>query len=114
MCTRANSASVPDSFHAVIGSVLAVAGAVAALVVALATAPWRATRSQPTRHGKPARTGHIEVQVHLTDRQRVRAIERGCRAALNRAARTWAPFPLPARSSRGDVVGAAARQSRHL
>ena len=66
-----------------------------ALVVALATVPWRAAGSQATRHGKPASTRHIEVQVHLNDRQRARAIERSCRDALRRAARTWAPFPLP-------------------
>jgi len=95
MCTRANRASVPDSFHAVVSSILAVAGAVLALVVALATAPWRAARSQPTAHGKPAGTGRIEIQVHLSDGERARAIERSCRAALNRSARTWAPFPLP-------------------
>jgi hypothetical protein len=95
MCTRANSASVADSFHAVVNSTLAVAGAIMALVVALATAPWRVARSRPTRHGKPASTRHIEIQVHLSDGQRVRAIERSCRDALKRAARTWAPFPLP-------------------
>src|ERR687883_261302 len=52
MCARANSASVPDSFHAVVGSILAVAGAVVALVVALATAPWRAAVLRPTKLGK--------------------------------------------------------------
>ena len=95
MCTRASSASVPDSFHAVITSIVAVATAVLALVVAVATAPWRAATSQPTRHGKPASTAHIAIQVHLDDGGRVRAIERSCRDALKRAARTWAPFPLP-------------------
>ncbi|MBV9329913.1 MAG: hypothetical protein JO352_39935 [Chloroflexi bacterium] len=95
MCTRANSASVPNSFHALVNSTLALAGAIMLLVVALATVPWRAAGSQATRHGKPASTRHIEVQVHLNDRQRARAIERSCRDALRRAARTWAPFPLP-------------------
>lgn len=105
MCTRADSASVPDSFHAVVSSVLAVAGAVLALVVALATAPWRAARSQAAKHGKPAGIGQIEIQVHLNDGQRVRAIERSCRDALKQAARTWAPFPLPL--DRVEVISSA-------
>jgi hypothetical protein len=105
MCTRANSASVPDSFHAVISSILAVAAAVLALVVAVATAPWRAATSQPARHGKPASTAHIAIQVHLDDGNRVRAIERSCRDALKRAARTWAPFPLPL--DRVEVISSA-------
>ena len=95
MCTRANSASVSDSFHVVVHSTLAVAIAVAALAVAITTAPRRALRSKPAKHGKPATTEHVQVQVHLADNGRVRDIERSCRAALNRAARTWAPFPLP-------------------
>jgi hypothetical protein len=105
MCTRANSASVPDSFHAVISSFLAIAGAVLALVVALATAPWRAATSRPTSHRKPSSTAHIAVQVHLDDGGRVRAMERSCRAALKRAARTWAPFPLPL--DRVEVISSA-------
>src|ERR1051326_1895206 len=105
MCTRANSASVPDSFHAVISSIVAVAAAVLALVVAVATAPWRAATSQPIRHGKPASTAHIAIQVHLDDGGRVRSIERSCRDALKRAARTWAPFPLPL--DRVEVISSA-------
>jgi hypothetical protein len=95
MCARANSASVPESFRAVVGSFLAIASAVVALVLALATAPWRWAGARPTKLGKPANTGHIEVQVHLSDAERARAIDRSCRSALKRAARTWAPFPLP-------------------
>ena len=105
MCTRANSASVPDSFHAVISSIVAVAAAVLALVLAVATAPWRAATSQPIRHGKPASTAQIAIQVHLDDGSRVRAIERSCRDALKRAARTWAPFPLPL--DRVEVISSA-------
>jgi hypothetical protein len=105
MCTRANSASVSDSFHAVISSLVAVAAAVLALVLAVATAPWRAATSQPAGHGKPASTAHIAIQVHLDDGGRVRAIERSCRDALKRAARTWAPFPLPL--DRVEVISSA-------
>jgi hypothetical protein len=105
MCTRANSASVHDSFQAVVGSLFALAGAALALAVALASVPWRVAASRPTKHGKPASTRHVEVQVHLNDGQRVRVIERACRAALARAARTWAPFPLPL--DRVEVISSA-------
>ncbi len=105
MCTRANSASVHDSFQAVVFSLFALAGAALALAVAVASVPWRVATSRPTKHGKPASTRHVEVQVHLNDGQRVRAIERACRAALARAARTWAPFPLPL--DRVEVISSA-------
>jgi hypothetical protein len=94
MCTRANRGSVPDSLHAVFVSLLAIASALPVLVLALVTAPVRLVKSRPAKHGKPASTNHVEVQVHLTDRKRVDSIERSCRSALRRAARTWAPFPL--------------------
>src|SRR6266487_2856136 len=95
MCTRANRASVPDSLHALFGSLVAFISSVLALGIALATAPIRMVRSRPTKHGKPFSTKHVEVQVHVSDSERVRAIKRSCRDALQRAARTWAPFPLP-------------------
>jgi len=105
MCTRANRGSVPDSLHALFISLAAFASATLALVLALATAPVRLVRSRPAKHGKPASTDHVEVQVHLTDRKRVEEIERSCRTALKRAARTWAPFPL--RLDRVEVLSSA-------
>ncbi len=95
MCTRANHRSVPDSLHALIGSVAAFASAFVMLVMAVITIPFRLVRPRPTKHGNPASIDHVEVQVHLGNRERVSAIEHNCRAALERAARTWAPFPLP-------------------
>ncbi len=95
MCTRANHRSVPDSLHALIGSVAAFASAFVMLVMAVITIPFRLVRPRPTKHGNPASIDHVEVQVHLGNRERVGAIEHNCRAALERAARTWAPFPLP-------------------
>jgi hypothetical protein len=95
MCTRANRASVPDSFHALAAALLALAGAIVALAVAAATIPWRTLRSRPPTRARVDSTTHIEIQVHLSDGERVRAIERGCRIGLKRAARTWAPFALP-------------------
>ena len=95
MCTRANRRSVPDSLHALIGSVAAFASAFVMLVMAVITVPLRLVRPRPTKHGKPASIDHVEVQVHLGNRERVGAIEHTCHAALKRAARTWAPFPLP-------------------
>jgi hypothetical protein len=105
MCTRANRASVPDSLHALFGSLVAFISSVLALGVALATAPIRMVRSRPTKHGKPFSTRHVEVQVHVNDGERVRAIEGSCRAALKRSARTWAPFPLPL--DRVEVISSA-------
>jgi hypothetical protein len=95
MCTRANRASVPDSFHALTAAALALASAIVALAVAAATIPLRTLRSQPPRRARVDSTTHIEIQVHLSDGERVRAIERSCRTGLKRAARTWAPFALP-------------------
>ena len=95
MCTRANRASVPDSVQALAAALLTVASAAVALAIATATIPWRILRSRPLSHGKVDSTTHIQIQVHLSDGQRVRTIERSCRTGLKRAARTWAPFPLP-------------------
>jgi len=95
MCTPANRRSVSDSLHALVGSLVAFASALFVLVVAMVTLPVRLVRPRSTKHGKPAPTDHVEVQVHLSNVERVGAIDRSCRAALKRAARTWAPFPLP-------------------
>jgi len=95
MCTRANRRSVPDSLHALVGSLVGFANALFMLVLAMLTVPARLVRPRPAKHGKPASIRHVEVQVHLGSRERVGAIEHSCRAALKRAARTWAPFPLP-------------------
>ncbi|HEY2416545.1 MAG TPA: hypothetical protein VGH84_01400, partial [Steroidobacteraceae bacterium] len=95
MCTRANRASVPDSFHALAAALLALASAIVALAVAAATIPWPTLRSRPPTRARADSTTHIEIQVHLSDGERVRAIERSCRTGLKRAARTWAPFALP-------------------
>jgi hypothetical protein len=48
MCTQANRASVPDSFHALTAAVVALASASVALAVAAATIPWRSVRSRPS------------------------------------------------------------------
>jgi hypothetical protein len=95
MCTRANRASVPDSFLALAAALHALASAILALAVAAATIPWRRLRSRPSTRAKVDSTRHIEIQVHLSDGERVRAIESSCRTGLKRAARTWAPFLLP-------------------
>jgi hypothetical protein len=91
--------------RALVISVRAVVAALTLLVVALATAPLRMVCATPAKHGRPASTGNIEVQVHLSDAGRVRAIEGSCRAALQRAARTWAPFALPL--DRVEVIASA-------
>jgi hypothetical protein len=95
MCTRANRASVSDSARALVASFVALFLALATLTVAIAATPLRGLRTGSNRYGRPAATGHVEVQVHLDDCGRARAVERSARAALHRAARTWAPHPLP-------------------
>ena len=95
MCTRANRASVSDSAHALVGSIVALLAAFATLGVAVTTVPVRLVRARATRYGQPASIAHVQVQVHLNNVGRVHEIERSCRSALGRAARTWAPFPLP-------------------
>jgi hypothetical protein len=71
------------------------ASAIVALAIAAATIPWRTLRSRPPTRARVDSTTHIEIQVHLSDGEHVRAIERSCRTGLKRAARTWAPFALP-------------------
>jgi hypothetical protein len=75
MCTRANRGSVPDSLHALIGAVVALATAFVVLTTAVMTVPLRLVRQRPTKHGKPASIEHVEVQVHLGNRERVGAID---------------------------------------
>ena len=72
----------------------------------------------PTRCGKPAKTGPIAVQVHLNDDGRVRAIERSCRAVLKRAAtRSRAAFTLqgalPPGLSKNELQRRFARRRSH-
>ncbi len=95
MCTRANRASVSDSARALLASFIALFLAFASLTVAIAATPLRRFRTGPNRYGRPASIANVEVQVHVDDGARARAVERSARAALHRAARTWAPYPLP-------------------
>jgi hypothetical protein len=95
MCTRANRASVSDSAHALVSSLVALLAALVALGIAVTTFPVRLFLARSTRQANPASIAHVQVQVHLNNGGRVHDIERSCRSALRRAARTWAPFPLP-------------------
>ena len=95
MCLRANRASVSDSAHALVGSIVAFLLAFVALAIAVTTVPVRLLRARRNGYGKPASIADVQVQVYLNDRGRAADIERSCRSALSRAARTWAPFPLP-------------------
>ena len=95
MCTRANRASVSDSARALLASFVSVVLAFGTLTVAIAAIPVRGLRTRANRYGRPASIANVEVQVHVDDGARARAVERSTRAALHRAARTWAPYPLP-------------------
>lgn len=95
MCTRANRASVSESAHALVGSIVAFLMAFVALAIAVTTVPLRLLRARTNGFGKPASIADVQVQVYLNDRGRAGDIERSCRSTLGRTARTWAPFPLP-------------------
>jgi hypothetical protein len=95
MYTRANRASVSDSARALVGSIVAFLMVFVALAIAVTTVPVRLLRARTNGYGKPASMADVQVQVYLNDRARATDIERSCRTALGRAARTWAPFPLP-------------------
>jgi hypothetical protein len=86
---------VPDSLNAVVGSLTGLAIAIFTLFVAVISAPVRKVRRARFPRWSPVSTSHIDVQVHSEDAKRVDEIERSCRAALKRLARTWAPYPLP-------------------
>jgi hypothetical protein len=94
--------SIPADRHSVAASSLAlrdaiVAGgvALAMLVLALLTAPIRLVRGRSQAHARPASITHVEVQVHLEDARCAVEMHRVLRHTLERAARTWAPLPLP-------------------
>jgi hypothetical protein len=96
MCTRPtpNYRSVSASGAALGVSVLDLLKAVAFLLLALATAPLRHL-ARFAKQWRPARSAHVDVQVHLGDASCVAELEAIVWKTLARAERTWAPLPLP-------------------
>jgi len=95
MGTRADRHSIAASSRALLDAIVASGVALAMLVVALLTAPTRVVRERSPAHARPAPIKHVEVQVHLEDARCVVEIHQMLRRTLERAARTWAPLPLP-------------------
>jgi len=95
MGTRADRHSIAASSRAFVDAIVASGVALAMLVLALLTAPIRLVRGRSQAHARPASIKHVEVQVHLEDARCAVQIHQMLRRTLERAARTWAPLPLP-------------------
>ncbi len=95
MCTRPDRHSVSTSARALKDALAAMLSALGALLLALLSAPVRFVRNRRARQVLPAPATHVDVQVHLEDARCVAELKRVIRQTLRRAARTWAPLPLP-------------------
>jgi hypothetical protein len=95
MGTRADRHSIAASSRALVDAIVASGVALALLVLALLTAPVRLIRGRSQAHARPAPIKHIQVEVHLEDEHCAVELHRILRHTLERAARTWAPLPLP-------------------
>ena len=95
MCTRPAPASVRISACALVDAFVATSRALATLVVALLAAPVRPVLRRRRAYPRPASVRHIDVQVHLEDPRYVAVLQHIVQLTLERAARTWAPLPLP-------------------
>jgi hypothetical protein len=95
MGTRADRHSIAASSRALVDAIVASGVALALLVLALLTAPIRLVRGRSQAHARPAPIKHIQVEVHLEDEHCAVELHRILRHTLERAARTWAPLPLP-------------------
>ena len=94
MCTRPDRSSVSGSFSALRESSFAFMVAFGTLAVSLVLTPVSLVRGHTCQVRSP-RSAHIDVQVHLEDSRCVAELRRVVRQTVRRAARTWAPLPLP-------------------
>ncbi len=95
MCTRPDRHSVSTSARALKDALTATLLALGTLLLALLSAPLRFVRDRRARQVHQAPATHVDVQVHLEDARCVAELKRVIRQTLRRAARTWAPLPLP-------------------
>jgi hypothetical protein len=95
MCTRPDRRSVSTSIRALRDAILAMLLAIGVLLLAVFTAPARFVERRRPHPLRPAAVSHVDVQVHLEDARCVAELKRVMRQTLRRAARTWAPVPLP-------------------
>jgi hypothetical protein len=66
-----------------------------ALLLALLSAPLRLLERRRPKNQRAATVGHVDIQVHLEDRECVAELKRALRQTLRLTARTWAPLTLP-------------------
>jgi hypothetical protein len=95
MCTHPDPASVRISACALADAFVATSRALATLVVALLAAPVRPVLRRRRAYPRPASVRHVDIQVHLEDPHYVAVLQHIIQLTLARAARTWAPLPLP-------------------
>ncbi len=97
MCTRPGPSchSVRDSARALFFALLTAAHALVFLLVALVVGRFL-RRLRPSHARRPSTSiAHIGIQVHLGDPSCIAELENVLWQTLERAARTWAPLPLP-------------------
>jgi hypothetical protein len=90
--------SVPKSWCAFVASFAGLARCTWVLFLALSTAPVRLAgllMGYRPAHLRAASTAAIDIQIHLEDERAAARLRAALRASLQRAARTWAPHPLP-------------------
>ena len=95
MCTRPDHRSLPSTMVALREAIVAVLVSLAVLILALATAPARWLQRRRPARMMPAPVSQVDIQIHLADANCVAELRRVIRQTLRRAARTWAPLPLP-------------------
>ena len=94
-CPSPDRNSVRASTHALVVALVATLRATSILLLALLTAPARRLPFTGSAASRPAPIGHVDVQVHLENRQCIAEVRQTIRRTLQRAAHTWAPLPLP-------------------
>jgi hypothetical protein len=95
MCMRPDRSSVPTSVRALQEAMVAMLVTSGVLLLAVCSAPARVLRRHRPLQLGPATVAHVDVQVHLEDTKCVAELKRVIRQTLRRAARTWAPLPMP-------------------
>src|SRR4051794_25027340 len=95
MCTRPDRYSLPTSLVATRDSIAALVYAAAVMIVAAATTPARWAERRRASRSRQASAQQVDIQIHLEDARCVAELRRLIRQTLRRAARTWAPLPLP-------------------
>ena len=95
MCTRPDRTSIPLSAAAVAQDTAALMIAMLVLIAAVITVPFRLVHRAANRWRLPNTIGHVGIQILLSDATCVAELRGTIRRALESAACTWSPLPLP-------------------